>query len=251
MADPAELRRAFSVFRTIPLELLADVSSRRVERGAGEVFLEQGCAATTVLGVLTGRVRIDKRSPRGKQLCLDVLGDGEVIGAVAVVRRIPMPASATAIEPTACIEIPAADFERLMVAHPPLTSKVLDLICRRMVDAGTCRVCLATDPMEVRVAWALLRLATKFGGARGEELIFSQPVTRKQLAELAATTVESTIRVMSRWTREGWIRSQDSRITVLEPARLRELIEPPAEEDRAAQNLRANTHPIHGVGGLR
>jgi CRP/FNR family transcriptional regulator len=247
MAEPAELLRAFTIFRGLAPEVLERIPVRRVERDAGELFVDQDDPATSVFGVLTGRVRIDKRSGTSKPLCLDVLGPGEVIAAVAVVRHIPMPASARAVERAACLEISASDFNLLLVQQPLLTARTLDLVCKRMVDSGACRVCLATDPVDVRVAKALLRLAHKFGGDRHGEVAFSQSVTRKDVADLAGTTVESAIRVMSSWTQRGWLKSTGGRLTIVEPSRLRALAV--ADCDRKAEPApRAPLRSISSTG---
>jgi len=82
----------------------------------------------------------------------------------------------------------------------------------RQVEAKTC---LIHDPVEKRVAATLLSLQRKFG-----KII---PLTRQEVAELAGTTVETTIRTISRFKKEGWIRSTRGKIELLNPQRLGDL----------------------------
>jgi CRP/FNR family cyclic AMP-dependent transcriptional regulator len=220
-----ELPRAMGLLRGVPPEELAALPVERVERGPGERFLSQGDPGDAVYGVLTGRVKVSKQSRDGHDFCLDVLGPGEVLAAVAVIRRIPMPAMAIALERAACLRVPAAAFLGLLERHPLVSARMMDVMARRLVDAGCSRLCLATEPVEVRLATVLLRMADKFGAPLGGELVFSQNLTRQNLADLAGTTMESAIRVMSRWTRDGLIRSTASRITILQPDRLRRMVE--------------------------
>lgn len=216
-----ELLRALPILRTLPPPELTDLAADRVERPAEGRFFEQGDPADAVYGVITGRVQILKRSPAGRELCLEVLGPGDAIAAAAVIRGVPMPASCVAMEPTALIRVPAEAFRRLLARNPGLGNKLLDLIASRLLEAARSRVSLATDPAEARIARVLLHMCDRFGAERGCEVVFSQTFTRQNLADLAATTPETTIRVMSRWTRAGWIRSQDARITVLAPDAIR------------------------------
>jgi CRP-like cAMP-binding protein len=223
----SELPRAMGLLRGVPLEELAALPVERVERGPGERFLSEGDPGDSVYGVLTGRVKVSKQARDGRDFCLEVLGPGEVLAAVAVIRRIPMPATAIALERAACLRVPAACFLGLLERHSFVSTRLMDVMARRLVDAGCSQVCLATEPVEVRLAMVLLRMADKFGAPRGGELVFSQSLTRQNLAELAGTTVETAIRVMSRWTRDGLIRSTSGRITILQPDSLRRMVDPP------------------------
>ena len=223
MAKLEEVLRAFPLFRGIDPAELEALPSERVERGAGEAFFTQGERPVAAYGVITGRVRIAKQAPTGRELCLELLGPGDLVAAVAVLRDIPLPATGVAVERTALLQIPAAAFRGLLAKHPELAGKMLDVISRRLVEAGSSRLALATDPAEKRVAQALLRLAERYGSFRGAEVLFSQPITRQTLADLAGTTVETTIRVMSRWSRAGLVTSRASRITISRPDELRRI----------------------------
>lgn len=223
MAEAGELLRSMTVLRGVPSEELEALPVERIECGEGARLFSQGDPGDAVYGIVTGRVRIAKHARDGRELCLEVLGPGDIIAAVAVIRRCPMPASAVALERTACLRMPGDAFQRLRERHPVVAQRLLDVLSRRLVEAGCSRLCLATEPVEVRLAASLMRLADRFGAARGGELVFSQRFTRQNLADLAGTTVESAIRVMSRWTRDGLIHSHAGRITILQPEVMRRL----------------------------
>lgn len=229
MEDPlplsTELQRAFPILRDLPERELANAPVVRVEKKADERFFDQGDPGDAVYGIVTGRVRIVKQAPGGRELALDVFGPGELISAVAVLRGIPMPASAIALEPTLCLRIDGPWFQRCMRANPGLAAILLDLMMNRLVDAGNARLGLATAPVEARLAAVILRMAEKFGVDRGGEIWVNRSFTRQNLADLAGTTVETTIRVMSRWTKEGWIDSHAARILIRAPHELQRLAE--------------------------
>lgn len=95
----------------------------------------------------------------------------------------------------------------------------------RLLDAGTSRLRLATSPVESRLAAALLRMADKFGEAHGGEILIRRTFTRQNLADLAGTTVETTIRIMGRWTSDRWIDTVAGQIRIRSPEELRHLAE--------------------------
>src|SRR5690625_4190812 len=65
---------------------------------------------------------------------------------------------------------------------------------------------LSTLPVDQRIARILYRLAEKFGEQDDEfGLLIQMPLTRKDLADMAATTTETASRVISRLKKDGII----------------------------------------------
>ena len=81
------------------------------------------------------------------------------------------------------------------------------------------------EPAEARLAAALLRLADREGvrAKGGVELPFH--LTRQSLADMSGTTVESAIRVVSRWLRDGLVEDRGGRLVIQDRDGLRELAE--------------------------
>lgn len=220
-----DLLRAFPFLRQISEEELATLRPERVERACAAAFFQQGDPGDAVYGVLTGRVKIAKQSARGRDVILEIVGPGEVFAAVAVMRRIPMPASAIALEATACIRVDGPAFKSIIDNRPDLASRVLEMVSRRLLEANASRLDLATEPVETRLARALLRLGVKFGSRRnGGEVVFTQAFTRQNLADIAGTTVETAIRTLSRWSKDEIVRSDGGRLTILRPDELQRLV---------------------------
>src|SRR5688572_30919577 len=83
---------------------------RRYEKG--QVIFEQETPSDAFYTIATGRVKIFKMLPSGKDLILEVFGAGDPLGAVAAYDGRPFPASAQALEDTTCLVIPRAAFFR-------------------------------------------------------------------------------------------------------------------------------------------
>lgn len=66
---------------------------------------------------------------------------------------------------------------------------------------------MSSGTVEERLAAVLLILVDSYGKRDSEGLHLLVPLTRQDLSEMAGTTVESTIRVMSRWQKQGIIRT--------------------------------------------
>ncbi len=79
---------------------------------------------------------------------------------------------------------------------------------------------LAGERVEQRIAGILVMLSSKFG----PEL----PFTRQEIADMAGTTIETTIRVMTRFKENSIIKSARGRITVLDKNGLSAISERPS-----------------------
>ncbi|MEN8183753.1 MAG: helix-turn-helix domain-containing protein, partial [Myxococcota bacterium] len=99
---------------------------------------------------------------------------------------------------------------------PRLTVEILGVVSRRLREAQDRLRSFAQDPAPSRLALALLHAANE-GEAR---------VTRRALAEAAGTTVETAIRVLRRFEREGLVRGEVGRVHVLDETALRKMAGP-------------------------
>jgi CRP-like cAMP-binding protein len=217
--------RANPVFAGLPageLDGLAAVAREESFRPRDYVFME-GDRADWLWIVTSGRVKIVRHSRGGKDVVLELLGPGEIFGGVAVIERRPYPASAQTTEPTVALKIPAAPVVAAAERHPALVKELALMIGRRLRAAHDAVESLSVDPVEARLAAALLRLAERDGvrSARGVVLPFQ--LTRQSLADMTGTTVESAIRVVSRWTKAGIVLDEDGRFVLADLDQLRAL----------------------------
>jgi CRP-like cAMP-binding protein len=219
------------IFAGIPareLESLARVALEEPHRARGEIFME-GDPARWFYLVRSGHVKIVRHSRAGKDVVLELLGPGEIFGGVAAIERRPYPASAQATEPTVVVKIPADPMIALAERHPTFIKEMALMIGRRLRAAHDSVASLAVDPVEARLAATLLRLANREGtrGEKGVTLPFH--LTRQSLADMTGTTVETAIRILSRWLREGLLEDDGRRLVLTDRERLSALAEGEAD----------------------
>jgi len=221
--EALDFLRASSVFAGLPaleLESLA-ATVREVPCRAREYVFREGDPALWLCLVRAGHVRIVHHSRAGKDVVLELLGPGEIFGGVAVIERRPYPASAQATEPSIVVQIPADVVVGLAERHPSVVREMALLIGRRLRAAHDSVKSLSAEPVEARLAATLLRLADREGvrTKRGVELPFH--LTRQSLADMSGTTVETAIRVVSRWLREDLVEDRGDRLIVRDQTALR------------------------------
>jgi CRP/FNR family transcriptional regulator, nitrogen oxide reductase regulator len=209
-----------------PREVHAIAAVAREERVATRdyVFME-GDPARWFCLVKTGHVKILRHARAGRDVVLELLGPGEIFGGVAVIERRPYPASAQATEPSVVVKIPQEAIVALTERQPTIIREIALMIGRRLRGAHDSVKALAVDPVEARLAATLVRLAEREGARAGEGVALPFPLTRQSLADMTGTTVETTIRIVSRWLKQRLLREDRGRLVLRDLEALRRLAE--------------------------
>ncbi len=213
------------VFAGLPareIEILAGAASEEVYRAREYVFMEGDSPGWLCL-VISGRVKIVRHSRAGKDVVLELLGPGEIFGGVAVIEKRPYPAAAQAVEPTTVLKIPADALTAASLRHPDIIKEMALMLGRRLRAAHDSVTSLSVDPVEARLAGALLRLAERDGARTKAGLALPFHLTRQSLADMTGTTVETAIRVVSRWLKARLVIDEGGRLVIVDKAALAEI----------------------------
>jgi CRP/FNR family transcriptional regulator len=222
MPTAEELLRKTPIFsRLSPPDRQAIAETARVREFArGETIFEQDSPSDAFYAIASGRVKIFKMMPNGKDVILEVFGPGDPLGAVAVYMDRPFPASAAAIEDTTCVIIPRAAFFRLIDTQPSLVRGLLLGLTVRLVELTNRLAELTGGRIEPRFARLLLKLASEMGRQERGGTFIPLALSRQELADLTGTTIETCIRIMSRWNKDGIVRTEKDGFVVLDRAQL-------------------------------
>jgi CRP/FNR family transcriptional regulator len=222
LRPPAATLAQIPLFRRVGPEdrdRIARVAQLRTYERGGRVF-EEGDPSDQFVVVVSGRVKVVKRGPAGHDVILEIFGPGGPLGAVAAYESRPFPASAEAIEPATCLLIPSPDFFALLEQHPSLVRGLLSSLSHRLVELTTRLTELTGGRVEARFARMFLKLADQIGVAQPGGTFVPLPLARQELADLTGTTIETAIRIMSRWNKDGVLRTEKDGFLVVDRAPL-------------------------------
>jgi CRP/FNR family transcriptional regulator len=203
-------------------ERLAALAQLR-EYARGEHVFHEGDDSTYFIVVVSGRVKVYKQTPSGHDLILEMFGAGGPLGAVAAYESRPYPASASALEPTMCLLIPRQSFFELLERHPTLVRGLLGSLSLRLVELTTRLAELTGGRIESRFARLFLKLADQLGRPDRGRVFVPLVLSRQELADLTATTIETSIRIMSRWNKDDVLRTEKDGFVILDRPALEEL----------------------------
>jgi CRP-like cAMP-binding protein len=199
-----EMMRQAPLFGALSAEnraLVAKVASTRLYV-KGETIFAEGDPPNHLLTVVQGRVKVTKMTPAGKQVILELFGPGDPFGAVAVYKERPYPATAIALTDCVCIVVPSRSLFDLLEKHPSLVRGLLLGLTRRLIELTNRITELSGGKVEPRLARLLLNLAEDKGHPAEGGTFIPIPLSRQELADLTGTTIETCIRIMSRWRKE-------------------------------------------------
>ena len=223
MSDAVDeaLRRSVLFRRLRPDDrqrLAAVATMRAFEKGAA--LFSEGDGSDLLYTVLAGRVKVFKTTPRGTDVILELFGPGDPVGAVAVYESRPYPASAVALEPVSCLVIPRQAFFSLLEGYPTMVRGLLVGLTHRLVELTNRLTELSGGRIEGRLARFLLKLGTDIGQRRDDGIFIPLVLSRQELADMIGTTIETSIRTMSRWGKDGVVRTDKDGFTIVDRAAL-------------------------------
>lgn len=178
--------------------------------------------AQFVYFILYGSFKLQDGDSLKDIVIYDFAGRGELFGMIHSILRVPTyPFSAVANEDSAVLEVPLADFNELVTSCPDFSGLLQKYIAQRFSEIVHDRK-VSRLLVSQKLADFLLRTLKRSSLSRGGRIAI--PLTRADLARKLATKEETVIRLLTAWTREGWITTCNKHIEVLEPTELEKII---------------------------
>ncbi|HTT25164.1 MAG TPA: Crp/Fnr family transcriptional regulator [Candidatus Sulfotelmatobacter sp.] len=181
--------------------LCARVSKRHFDRG--ETLFSEGDQCHGLFVVATGRIRIFKLSPSGREQVLAVEGPGSSFAELPVFDGGVYPASASALEDAEVLFISRKDFQNYCREHPEVALKVLAVVGARLRRLVGIIEDLSFTTVRQRLISLLLRLAQGSGTATKRGVRVELTTTHQDLAAELGTVRELVSRNLSRLQAEG------------------------------------------------
>jgi CRP-like cAMP-binding protein len=197
------------LFKSIPPSQMSWLEKRLTEKRypKGQPIFLEGDSATHVWFVKEGRVKAVKHMPQGRDLTICTLGQNHMFGTCCSFSAEHYPCNALAETDTVVVSLSMADFVDLMKKYPDVSRELVSHLStrlRRMQDMRT----FDQESVEKRILHVLVHLVGEFGN--------HIPLTRREVAEMAGTTVETCIRTFKTLEEEGLVETSRGLIVVKE-----------------------------------
>jgi CRP/FNR family transcriptional regulator, dissimilatory nitrate respiration regulator len=212
---------AIPLFEGLPKrqhEVLAGIAVNRSYK-KGQVIFSEGDEGIGFYAIISGRVKIFKLSPDGKEQILHIFSPREIFGEAPVFAGHGYPAFAEAYTQSSLIFFPKDDFVELIKKDPTMALKMLAVLSVRLRRFAALIEDLSLKEVPGRLAAYLLYLSK----ASHEADDINLDISKGQLASLLGTIPETLSRILGKMSKQGFIRSQGPRIKILDRYGLSEI----------------------------
>ncbi len=192
------------------LSALQQIASFR-QLAKGETLFLEGDPAHGFFILLTGRMRIYKSSPEGKEYTLHSISPGEMFAEVAIFRGNSFPANCVAAENSCVAFLPKDAFSSLL-AHSPQTSlKMIGALAAFIREYNQKVEDLSLKEVPARLASYLIQNSARKGSAS-----FLLETSKTELATSLGTISETLSRNFRKLAEAGLIDIQGELVTILD-----------------------------------
>jgi CRP/FNR family transcriptional regulator, dissimilatory nitrate respiration regulator len=185
----------------------------------GQTIFTDGEEASGFYVVITGKVKIFKLSPEGKEQILHIFGPGESFGEVPVFMGNHFPANAETLEKSRIFFFSRPDFISLIKRAPMLSMNMLAALSRRLRMLARLVEDLSLKEVPARLAAYLIYLSEQNHGNDDLDL----EITKGQLASLLGTIPETLSRIFAKLSSQELIQVQGRRLRILDREGLEDL----------------------------
>ena len=203
--------------------------------GAGALILDLQDASSDVWFVLEGAVRIQVRTPAGRELILTDIPAGGMFGEIAAIDGAPRTAGATALVRSSLCALPSAAFLDAACSTPAACRDLLRHMTQTLRRQSKRLLEREALPVRLRVHAELLRLSRSRTGSdgrpAGDDRVISPPPRQHILAARIGARREAVSREFGELMRQGMIARERGGIVIRHPDALRRALEAELEAE--------------------
>jgi CRP/FNR family transcriptional regulator len=215
-----EFLKSIQYFKELGDEQIARLAKAIVELSfdRGQVIILEGEPCRGLYVARSGRVRVFKTSPDGREQVLLMTRPGDTFNFVPVFDGGPNPASAAALDAAVVYLIPKEALVSL-VADCPAARTFLKLLAGRLRHMTSVVEALSFRTVVSRLAKLLLDRAVVEGGAAPV-----RQLTQDEMAAVVGTVRDVIGRALKRMQTAGAVKIDRNRILIISPGELRKMI---------------------------
>ncbi len=188
----------------------------------GEQLWAQGAEADAVISICTGTAKLSREWPGGREVIMELLFRGDVAGEEAVLPSGTRNASLVALQAGKGMRLSSTRLQRHVREDPALAQNLMRLSIARQENFAHRIDEMVQGPVENRLARVLTRISDKVGLKDSRGTFLPVRLSRGDLADMVGCRVETTIRIMTRWQRQGVLETQREGLIIREGSVLEE-----------------------------
>lgn len=197
------------------LKALLSFSHSEKEMKKGTYLFQEGDKADGIYFVHSGKVRIGKITPDGREITFRVCGHDDFIGELTLFcDPSPYTVSAKVLEDGFCAKINKDDLEKNLLNHPKLAAEFIKWMGVHHQKTQSKFRDLILNGKKGAIYSTLIRMTNSFGVQRAEGMLIDLPLTNQELANFCGMTREVVNRTLSELRNNGKISLMGGKILI-------------------------------------
>lgn len=213
-------------FSGLSEKYIEKITNHKVTRKhpANQVILLENDWGGSVYFILAGWVKIRTYNIDGKEVTLNIIGKGEVLGEMAAIDEQPRSTDAITLTPTVISSIPAQDFVHLIYSEPVAGVRLAQLMAKRLRQVNR-RLRLREADSVARVADTIIFLADGQGKEQENGSIEIPNLPHRELSAISGLARETVTRVLTKLEKKGLIKRTSDVLCIPEVQALERIID--------------------------
>ncbi len=180
----------------------------------GQVIFYEGNHPNGLYCIYGGKVKLSKLGEGGKEQIVRFAKTGDILGYGSLLSNEAYSATATAMEDCHVCVLSKDRFMEILEKNSKLSLNLVKLLSKDLRNAEQLLIDIAQKSVIERISEVLILLKTTFGYV-DEEKTLNVALTRSEIADIAGTTTETTIRTLVQLDKEGLIQLVDKKINIV------------------------------------
>jgi CRP/FNR family transcriptional regulator, cyclic AMP receptor protein len=186
----------------------------------GHTVFAEGEPGDRLFIIISGKVKIGRRSPDGRENLLAIMGPSDMFGELSIFDPGPRTSSATTITDACAVSMDRDALRAWIADRPEIAQQLLRVLARRLRRTNNNLADLIFTDVPGRVAKQLLGLAQRFGTQEGGALRVTHDLTQEEIAQLIGASRETVNKALADFVHRGWIQLDGKSVLVCDSERL-------------------------------
>ena len=186
----------------------------------GHMVFAEGEPGDRLYIIISGKVKIGRRSPDGHENLLTIMGPSDMFGELSIFDPGPRTSSATTITAVRAVSMDRDALRAWTADRPEIAGQLLRVLARRLRRTNNNLADLIFTDVPGRVAKQLLHLGQQFGTREGGAMRVTHGLTQEEIAQLVGASRETVNKALADFAHRGWIQLEGKSVLICDSERL-------------------------------
>lgn len=194
------------------------IQAAKLQVTKGQTVFRQGEPAETVYLVKTGAFKLVQITEDGREVIVDVIGPGEVIGETALFQEQMYSFSAIALELSRICCFNRHQFETMIRENPDIAMQVISFLAHRLYESIRQSGEISGASVREKVLQLLARLAGKYGRPTADVVAIELDLTQQEIADMVGASRVMVANILKQLQDEGIVCRRDRYYLLIQKA---------------------------------